>query len=239
MILCHLEGLSRAEAARRLGCPEGTLSVRLSRALEKLRKKLGKPPLAILAGAMVVMLPGFASGEHHGIGSSLRDGTLDDWASPRTLDLYRKAVPMRLLDRFGPALTAVAAAVLILVGASFGWHMINRAAAGGNEVFAECGGRFDRSCADAEKSFAAAVQDLQGKSSKSPGGKASSVHLQIKAAQEKEPRIPGTSKSLKHLATERSSTRLRLGQPSSRSFGKSRPTNNRSRSTLRRRRSAA
>jgi RNA polymerase sigma factor (sigma-70 family) len=41
IILCHLMGLSRAEAATMLGCPEGTLSAWLSRALAKLRKKLG------------------------------------------------------------------------------------------------------------------------------------------------------------------------------------------------------
>src|SRR5262245_42020556 len=45
IILCHMEGYSRSEAAKALGCPEGTLSARLSRGLEKLRKKLGKSPL--------------------------------------------------------------------------------------------------------------------------------------------------------------------------------------------------
>ena len=40
VVLCHLDGLSRKEAAERLGCPEGTLSARLSRALGKLRARL-------------------------------------------------------------------------------------------------------------------------------------------------------------------------------------------------------
>src|SRR5262249_14161346 len=31
VVLCHLEGLTRREAAERLGCAEGTLSARLSR----------------------------------------------------------------------------------------------------------------------------------------------------------------------------------------------------------------
>ena len=41
VVLCHLEGYSRREAATALGLPEGTLSSVLSRALAKLRAKLG------------------------------------------------------------------------------------------------------------------------------------------------------------------------------------------------------
>lgn len=40
IVLCHLEGLSRRDAAERLGCPEGTLSSLLSRGLTKLRFRL-------------------------------------------------------------------------------------------------------------------------------------------------------------------------------------------------------
>ena len=40
VVLCELEGLSRPEAARRLGIPEGTLSSRLSRAKARLRDRL-------------------------------------------------------------------------------------------------------------------------------------------------------------------------------------------------------
>ena len=40
VVLCELEGLSRPEAARRLGVPEGTLSSRLSRAKAQLRDRL-------------------------------------------------------------------------------------------------------------------------------------------------------------------------------------------------------
>jgi RNA polymerase sigma factor (sigma-70 family) len=40
IVLCHLLGFSRREAAERLGCPEGTLSAWLSRGLVKLRKRL-------------------------------------------------------------------------------------------------------------------------------------------------------------------------------------------------------
>jgi RNA polymerase sigma factor (sigma-70 family) len=125
VILCHLEGLSRAEAAKALAIPEGTLSARLSRALEKLRRKLGKPPLAVLLTASLVMLPERLPASTVELVHHHRDGALDDWASPQTLELYRKALPMRWLDRFGPLLSSVVAATLILVGANFGWQMLS------------------------------------------------------------------------------------------------------------------
>ena len=42
IILCHLEGLTYQEAARRLGCPVGTVGVRLSRGRELLRARLAR-----------------------------------------------------------------------------------------------------------------------------------------------------------------------------------------------------
>jgi len=124
IILCHLEGLSRTEAAKALGCPEGTLSARLSRGLEKLRQKLGKPPLAILAAATVVMLPEALPAMTVASVRHLREGTLDEWASPQTVDLFRKAQPMNVLHRAGPAVGAVVAVALVMVGVAFGWNLI-------------------------------------------------------------------------------------------------------------------
>ena len=46
LVLCELEGLGRAEAADRLGVPEGTLSSRLARAKEALRSRLTRRGLA-------------------------------------------------------------------------------------------------------------------------------------------------------------------------------------------------
>jgi RNA polymerase sigma factor (sigma-70 family) len=57
IVLCELEGLSRHEAARRLGVPEGTISSRLARAKMQLRDRLARRglalPMVVLSAALV------------------------------------------------------------------------------------------------------------------------------------------------------------------------------------------
>jgi predicted DNA-binding protein (UPF0251 family) len=56
VVLCHLEGLSREQAARRLRCPVGTVESRLHRARERLRSGLARRGLAPAVGALVGVL---------------------------------------------------------------------------------------------------------------------------------------------------------------------------------------
>ena len=56
VVLCHLEGRSHAEAARLLNCPVGTVSIRLSRARERLRARLARRGLVLPAALAGVML---------------------------------------------------------------------------------------------------------------------------------------------------------------------------------------
>ncbi|MDY3562981.1 sigma-70 family RNA polymerase sigma factor [Gemmata sp. JC673] len=60
VVLCHLQGFTRREAAERLGCPEGTLSARLNRALTRLRARLGTGAPAALAAGGAALPAGLA-----------------------------------------------------------------------------------------------------------------------------------------------------------------------------------
>jgi RNA polymerase sigma factor (sigma-70 family) len=56
VILCYLEGLTNAQAARRLGCPVGTVATRLARARDRLRTRLTRRGLALSAGLLATGL---------------------------------------------------------------------------------------------------------------------------------------------------------------------------------------
>jgi RNA polymerase sigma factor (sigma-70 family) len=56
VVLCDLEGKTRQEAARQLGCPEGTIASRLARARAMLAKRLARHGLGVSGGALATML---------------------------------------------------------------------------------------------------------------------------------------------------------------------------------------
>jgi RNA polymerase sigma factor (sigma-70 family) len=56
IILCYLQGKTYEEAAQHLGCPKGTVSIRLTRAREMLRTRLTRRGVTLSAGALAVGL---------------------------------------------------------------------------------------------------------------------------------------------------------------------------------------
>src|SRR5581483_8688710 len=61
LLLCCVQGLTNAEAARRLGCPAGTVKSRLARGRELLRDRLVRRGVALPAGALAALLAGHAA----------------------------------------------------------------------------------------------------------------------------------------------------------------------------------
>jgi RNA polymerase sigma-70 factor (ECF subfamily) len=58
LVLCHLEGLTHDEIARRLGCPRATVTTRLGRARERLRRSMIRRGVTLATGALIT---GFGS----------------------------------------------------------------------------------------------------------------------------------------------------------------------------------
>jgi RNA polymerase sigma factor (sigma-70 family) len=56
VVLCDLEGLTRPEAARQLGVPEGTVNSRLSRARALLAQRLSRHSATLSGGALALLL---------------------------------------------------------------------------------------------------------------------------------------------------------------------------------------
>jgi RNA polymerase sigma factor (sigma-70 family) len=55
IVLCDLEGCTRKEAARQLGCPEGTVASRLTRARAMLAKRLRRRGVVLFGGTSAVL----------------------------------------------------------------------------------------------------------------------------------------------------------------------------------------
>ena len=56
IVLCALEGKTVREAARQLGCPEGTVASRLARARSRLANRLARHGLAVSGGSLAAVL---------------------------------------------------------------------------------------------------------------------------------------------------------------------------------------
>jgi hypothetical protein len=63
VILCYWQGKSSIEAARELGCPANTVSIRLRRARERLKHRLSRRGVALSAGIAATLGAGSASAQ--------------------------------------------------------------------------------------------------------------------------------------------------------------------------------
>jgi RNA polymerase sigma factor (sigma-70 family) len=137
IVLCLLEGLTPEQAARRLGCPVGTVQSRLARGRLRLRDRLIRrglaPSVTVLAGAITteaapVSLPsGLAESTVLGAVRFLTGESAVEWISAPAVALTEGVLKMMVLTK----LKIVAVVVLALViGAGSGSVLSSQAPEG-------------------------------------------------------------------------------------------------------------
>jgi RNA polymerase sigma factor (sigma-70 family) len=119
VLLCHLEGLSTAEAAARLGCPTGTLKCRLVKARELLRGRLARRGLGLSVTALTVL-----AAESAAAGASpelLRTAAVAGAACPPPTATRAALLAQRLLRPSPLTRPALLAALVVLAAVGLGW----------------------------------------------------------------------------------------------------------------------
>lgn len=123
LILCQLDGLTKIEAAKQLGCPEGTISSRLMRAREMLRTRLTKRGIALtsltLLDALLASSPVSAQLTQNTLGLAMKVAlgiSLSAGVSTSVLTLAQGATQAMFITK----VKMVAAGLVLVTGLSLG-----------------------------------------------------------------------------------------------------------------------
>jgi len=108
LVLCYLEGLTRDEAAARLGLPAETVRGRLARGRDKLRALLARRGFPLVAGLLAVQLESPAEAAPAWVGATAALATRSAPPPPAVASLSAGVLPMKL-SRYWLAAGAVAA----------------------------------------------------------------------------------------------------------------------------------
>lgn len=127
LVLCELQGMSRREAARQLNLPEGTLSSRLARGRQLLRRRLVRRGVTLSASGLLTLLAAEARADValHLVGGTVRlaemvkSGKTAGGAAASVLSLTEGVVKSMLLAKL-KVITAILVLLLTLGGAATG-----------------------------------------------------------------------------------------------------------------------
>jgi RNA polymerase sigma factor (sigma-70 family) len=124
-VLCHLQGLTIDETARRLRCPTGTVKSRLSRAREQLRKALTRRGVVLSAAAFAeslaqegeaALLPAALAAATTTAGRAFALGTSDSLSTTTTVTLAEGVLKSMFFTKLKLAAGLVIALALIGLG---------------------------------------------------------------------------------------------------------------------------
>ncbi len=131
VVLCYFEGKTNQEAAHELGCPKGTVAIRLKRAAQRLRRRLERCGLLLPAAVLGALLAGRTRVE--AVESSLAQITLKAAlggaaggtgiaaAAPHAVALAHGVIRAMFIRKLKLAVSVVLA-LAVLVGGGVWWY---------------------------------------------------------------------------------------------------------------------
>jgi RNA polymerase sigma factor (sigma-70 family) len=118
LVLCYLEGHTNEQAARRLGCPAGTIATRLARGRKLLRSRLARRGIGLAGGLVPIAATEFAEAAPELVRATVRAAlSPQHLISPHVAGLTEEALRSMSMMKVKLAAACVLTLGLLIVGA--------------------------------------------------------------------------------------------------------------------------